>query len=218
MTSHRRTRVLLADDHALVRAGLRRILEAQEGVTVVGEVDNGAAALDVLRRQGVDVLVLDLSMPGVDGFGVLARAKRLVPELKILVLTMHADAEYVARAVREGADGYLLKDSAVTDLVAGIAAVREGRAYFTPRIQQELSEILRAKPAEPSPMEQLTEREREVLKLVAEGLSTKEIASRLDISTRTVETHRANLMRKLDLHSVARLVQFAIKEGLVGPP
>jgi DNA-binding NarL/FixJ family response regulator len=213
-----RIRVLLADDHALVRAGLRRILEAQARIVVVGEVENGDAALAALRSQPVDVLVLDLSMPGADGFEVLAHAKSIAPALKILVLTMHADAAYVARAVREGADGYLLKDSAVTDLVAGIAAVQEGRAYFTPRIQRELSEILRAKPAAEGPLDQLTEREVEVLRLVAEGLSTKEIASRLDISSRTVETHRANLMRKLDLHSVARLVQFAIKAGLVGPP
>lgn len=214
----KRTRVLLADDHALVRAGLRRILDAQPGMQVVGEVEDGAAALAALRREDVDVLVLDLTMPGKDGFAVLAEAKRLREGLKILVLTMHADPEYVARAVREGADGYLLKDSAVNDLVAGIESVREGRAYFTPRIQQELTEILRAKPAPPSPLELLTEREREVLTCIAEGLSTKEIAARFDISIRTVETHRANLMRKLDLHSVARLVQFAIREGLVKPP
>jgi two-component system response regulator NreC len=214
----KRARVLLADDHALVRAGLRRILEAEPGLLVVGEVEDGAAALAALRKEDVDVLVLDLTMPGKDGFAVLAEAKRQLPDLKILVLTMHADPEYVARAVREGADGYLLKDSAVNDLVAGIEAVRDGRAYFTPRIQRELTEILRAKPAPPSPLELLTEREREVLTCIAEGFSTKEIAARFDISIRTVETHRANLMRKLDLHSVARLVQFAIREGLVEPP
>jgi two-component system response regulator NreC len=217
VTPARRTRVLLADDHTLVRAGVRRILEAQPGLMVVGEVEDGEAALRALQELEVDVLVLDLSMPGTDGFEVLQRARRRNPDLKIIVLTMHADAEYVARAVREGADGYLLKDSAVTDLVAGIESVREGRAYFTPRIQRELTEILRAKP-EPSPLEQLTEREREILKCVAEGLSTKEIASKFEISTRTVETHRANIMRKLDLHSIARLVQFAIREGLVSPP
>ena len=216
--SRRPTRVLLADDHALVRAGLRRILDAQPGITVVGEVEDGEAALAALGREEVDVLVLDLGMPNMDGFGVLERAKSIAPDLKIVVLTMHADREYVARAVREGADGYLLKDSAVQDLVAALESVREGRSYFTPRIQQHLTEILRGEPPPPSPLEQLTDREREVLKRVAEGLSTKEIAARLEISTRTVETHRANLMRKLDLHSVARLVQFAIREGLVGPP
>lgn len=208
--------MLLADDHALVRAGLRRILDAEEGVTVVGEVEDGAAALRALERAPADVLVLDLAMPGVDGFGVLQRAKGAQPSIRILVLTMHADPAYVARAVREGADGYLLKDSAVKDLVAGVRAVHGGRQYFTPRIQHELAEFLRAKPVT-SPLESLTDREREVLKLVAEGLATKEIAGRLDISARTVETHRANLMRKLDLRSIARLVQFAIREGLVEP-
>jgi DNA-binding NarL/FixJ family response regulator len=209
-------RVLLADDHELVRAGLRRVLEAQRDVQVVGEVEDGAAALAALARTAVDVLVLDLTMPQLDGFGVIAEAKSRRAGLRILVLTMHADPAYVARAVREGADGYLLKDSAVEDLVAAVRAVHGGKPYFTPRIQHELAELLRTPPA-PSPLETLTDREREVLTLVAEGLATKEIAARLDISTRTVETHRANLMRKLDLRSVARLVQFAIREGLVEP-
>ncbi len=217
MNEGRSIRVLLADDHALVRAGLKRILEAEKGVSVVGEVEDGAAALERLGTTAADVLVLDLTMPGTDGFTVLARAKTIRPRLKILVLTMHADAEYVARAVREGADGYLLKDSAVTDLVAGIRALHRGQPYFTPRIQQQLTEILRAEPSA-SPLDVLTEREREILRLVAEGLSTKEIAARLEISVRTVETHRANLMRKLAVHSIARLVQIAIREGLVRSP
>ena len=218
MTAKSRARVLLADDHTLVRAGVRRILEAQPGLVVVGEVADGEAALQFLRDSAVDVLVLDLSMPGLDGFEVLARAKRLKPEVKVLVLTMHDDPEYVARAVREGADGYLLKDSAVQDLVAGIEAVRAGRVFYSPSIQRHLTELIRAGDQPPGPLEQLTEREREVLKLVALGLTTKEIAARLDISARTVESHRGNLMRKLDLRSVARLTQFAIREGLVERP
>jgi DNA-binding NarL/FixJ family response regulator len=209
-------RVLLADDHALVRAGLKRVLDAERDVVVVGEVEDGAAALEALERTDADVLVLDLAMPGVDGFGVLARARDVRPGLRILVLTMHADPAYVARAVREGADGYLLKDSAVEDLMAGVRAVHGGEQFFTPRIQRELAEFLRAKPPA-SPLESLTDRERQVLRLVAEGLASKEIAARLDISARTVETHRANLMRKLDVRSIAMLVQLAIREGLVGP-
>jgi len=211
------TRVLLADDHTLVRAGVRKILEAHAGFAVVGEVADGRAAIAALKAQPVDVLVLDLSMPGGDGFEVLRRAKGVQPELKVLVLTMHASAEYVARAVREGADGYLLKDSAVQDLVAAIEAVMAGREYYSPPVQRELSEMVRGAGAKRR-TEPITDREREVLKLVAEGLSTKEIASRLDISTRTVETHRANLMRKLGLHSVARLTQYAIREGLIDAP
>jgi DNA-binding NarL/FixJ family response regulator len=211
-------RILLADDHPLVRTGVRRILEAQPGLTVAGEVSNGDAALDFLRAAPVDVLVLDLTMPGTDGFEVLRQVKATLPGTKVLVLTMHADAEYVARAVQDGADGYLLKDSAVQDLVAAIEAVQAGRAYYSPPVQRELSELLRAHSAPPRPMDTLTEREREVVGLVAKGLSTREIATQLDISTRTVETHRANLMRKLNLKSVALLTQFAIREGLVQKP
>ena len=211
-------RILLADDHPLVRAGVRRILETRPGITVAGEVSNGDAALDFLRADPVDVLVLDLTMPGTDGFEVLRQVKATLPGMKVLVLTMHADAEYVARAVQDGADGYLLKDSAVQDLVAAIEAVQAGRAYYSPPVQRELSELLRAHSAPPRPMDTLTEREREVVGLVVKGLSTKAIATQLDISTRTVETHRANLMRKLNLKSVALLTQFAIREGLVQKP
>jgi DNA-binding NarL/FixJ family response regulator len=218
MNGARKTRVLLADDHTLVRAGVRRILEAHPGVAVVGEVADGAAALRALEETEVDVLVLDLSMPGLDGFEVLRRVRGVAPDLKVLVLSMHADPEYVSRAVREGADGYLLKDSAVHDLVAAIEAVREGRPYYSPQVQRELTALVRGKPAAPSPLEELTEREREVLKHIAEGLSTRGIATRLAISVRTVETHRANLMRKLDVRSVAHLVRLAIREGLVGEP
>jgi DNA-binding NarL/FixJ family response regulator len=218
VTSGLAARVLLADDHNLVRAGVRKILESRPEVEVVGEVGDGQSALQALETLRADVLVLDLTMPGLDGFEVLKRAKAEHPELRILVLTMHASPEYVARAVREGADGYLLKDSAVQDLVAAIDAVMHGRAYFSPPIQSQLGEILRTERASRSPIRQLTEREREVLRLVAEGLSTKEIAARLTISTRTVETHRAHLMRKLGLRSVARLTQFAIREGILEAP
>jgi DNA-binding NarL/FixJ family response regulator len=211
-------RILLADDHPLVRAGVRRILETQPGITVAGEVSDGDAALDFLRADPVDVLVLDLTMPGTDGFEVLRQVKATLPGMKVLVLTMHADAEYVARAVQDGADGYLLKDSAVQDLVAAIEAVQAGRAYYSPPVQRELSELLRTHSAPPRPMDTLTEREREVVGLVVKGLSTKEIATQLDISARTVETHRANLMRKLNLKSVALLTQFAIRERLVQKP
>ncbi len=211
------TRVLLADDHTLVRAGVRRILESDPAVSVVGEVADGAAALAALEEMEVDVLVLDLSMPGIDGFEVLRRAREIAPEIKVLVLSMHADSEYVERAVREGADGYLLKDSAVQDLVAAIEAVRAGRSYYSPQVQRQLADLLR-KPVTASPLADLTERELEVLKRIAEGLSTKEIAARFDISARTVETHRANLMRKLGLRSAAQLVRLAIREGLVDAP
>jgi len=211
----RRTRVLLADDHTVVRAGLRKILEQNRDLVVVGEVADGAAALAFLERQPVDVVVLDLTMPGAfDGFGLLRRARARWPELPLLVLTMHASVEHAARAVREGANGYLLKDSAADDLVAGVRAVTAGRSYYGEPVQRALSELVRTG-APPRPVEKLTDRELDVLRLVARGLSTKEIAARFDISTRTVETHRANIMRKLELRSVALLTQFALREGLI---
>jgi DNA-binding NarL/FixJ family response regulator len=209
------TRVLLADDHTLVRAGVRRILEGHPDFQVVGEVADGEAALRALEHTETDVLVLDLSMQGHDGFEVLRETRRRWPRLRVIVLTMHTNSEYIARAVREGAYGYLLKDSAVQDLVSAIRAVTAGHEYFSPPVQQELARMLREPSGPPRGIELLTEREREVLKMVAAGLATKEIAARLFISTRTVETHRANLMRKLDLHSVAKLTQFAIREGMV---
>lgn len=218
MTADDVIQVLLADDHTLVRAGVRRILESHAGFRVVGEVADGAAALAEVGKQRVDVLILDLSMPGTDGFEVLRRLRGISPRTKVLVLSMHADPEYVARAVREGADGYLLKDSAVQDLVAAIEAVRAGRAYHSPQVQRELNELVRGRAGLEPPLADLTDREREVLRFIAEGLSTKETAARLEIGTRTVETHRANLMRKLGVHSVAQLVRAAIREGLVGPP
>lgn len=216
MTSLVRTRVLLADDHNLVRAGVRRILESHPGFEVVGEVADGTAALEALAQTPADVLVLDLSMPGMDGFELLRRARDASPHTKRLVLSMHKDPEYVARAVREGADGYLLKDSAVQDLVSAIEAVQAGRTFHSPEVQRSLSDLVRGGGGG-SPLEELTAREREVLKCIADGLSTRDIAARFDISARTVETHRANLMRKLAVRSVAQLVRLAIREGLVGP-
>jgi DNA-binding NarL/FixJ family response regulator len=208
-----RIKVLLADDHNLVRAGLRKILETEPEMLVTGEVADGGAALQELERQRADVVVLDLSMPGMDGFQLLTEAGRRWPEIKLLVLTMHDDPEHAARAIRQGADGYLLKDSAAQDLVAAIYAVMEGRSWYSEPVQRALSLMMRGDAARP--VDKLTGRELDVLKLVARGLSTKEIATQLSIGPRTVETHRANLMRKLELRSVALLTQFALREGLI---
>ena len=211
-------RVILADDHTLVRAGIRRILESLPACVVVDEAVDGLQAIDSLRRVEADVLVLDLTMEGRDGIEVLRVAKAERPALKVIVLTMHAGREYVARAMQEGANGYLLKDSAVQDLAAAIAAVTSGLTYFSPAIQQQMAEMLKgAVPAVPD-LRALTEREREVLILLARGSSTKEIAASLDIGVRTVETHRANLMRKLGVRSVALLTQVAIREGIIDLP
>lgn len=210
-----RVRVLLADDHALVRAGVRRVLEGVPRLEVVGETETGAETLRALRTTPPDVLLLDLNMPDGDGFAVLREARVIAPDTHIIVLTMHAQPEYITRAVREGANGYLLKDLAVQDLVAAIDAVTTGGSFFSERAQRALAESVRAGGAGETPLAKLTGREREVLVAVARGLTTKEIAANQNISTRTVETHRANLMRKLDLRSVALLTQFALREGVI---
>jgi DNA-binding NarL/FixJ family response regulator len=210
--------VLIADDHPLVRAGVRKVLEQQPLVTVVGEAGDGEEALKMLRELDPDLLVLDLNMPNRDGFAVLREARDAAPGVRILVLTMHASVEYVVRAVREGADGYLLKDTAVLDLAAAIESVTAGRPYYSEPAQRSLADSLRRPADESSRLARLTAREREVLAGVARGQTTKEMASEFSISTRTVETHRAAIMRKLDIRSVALLTQFAIREGLVEPP
>ncbi|MEO8682363.1 MAG: response regulator transcription factor [Vicinamibacterales bacterium] len=211
-------RVILADDHTLVRAGIRRILESQPGCVVVAEAADGNEAMEAIRRVEADVLVLDLKMPGRDGLDVLRAVKVDHPGLHVIVLTMHAGREYVARAMEEGASGYLLKDSAVQDLAAAIEAVMAGKAYFSPAIQQQMAEILKGNVPASRDLRVLTDREREVLILLARGESTKEIAATLDIGARTVETHRANLMRKLGVKSVALLTQVAIREGIIDIP
>ncbi len=213
--TERRTRVILADDHTLVRSGIRRILEAQPEFEVVGEASNGAEAADLVRAAAPDVVVLDLNMPGTSGLDVLAEIKTARPDVKVVVLTMHAGREYVARAMRGGADAYLLKDSAVQDLVAAVHAVLDGRSHFSPSIQALMAELLRGETA--APARNLTDREREVLQWLARGLSSKEVGQQLDISVRTVETHRANLMHKLGVKSVALLIQVAIREGIIDP-
>jgi len=210
-------RVLLVDDHPLVRAGIRRVLETRPGLTVVGEASNGAEALGLIENLEPDIVVLDLTMPEVDGLDVLNRLRRRSGTLRILVLTMHAQGEYVRRAIDAGADGYLLKESAVQELLTAIDTVWSGHPYYSPRIEAELARSMEAGERPPD-VARLTGREREVLRGIARGLSTKEMAARLAISARTVETHRANLMRKLEIRSIARLTQYAIRAGLVDGP
>jgi DNA-binding NarL/FixJ family response regulator len=210
--------VILADDHAIVRAGVRRVLEAQPGIAVVAEAGDGDEAIAACRSTRADVLVLDLSMPGLDGLEVLRRVKAEHPHLKVLVLTMHAGRAYVTRAVQHGADGYLLKDSAVHDLVTAISAVTRNQPFYSPSIQQHMADELRTPRAEATGPMALTAREREVLTLLVQGLSSKEIGVRLAIGTRTVESHRANLMRKLEVKSSVQLAHLAIREGLVETP
>lgn len=213
--SGRAIRVVLADDHTLVRQGIRKILEGESGIEVVAEAADGDQALALVRAHpDLDVLILDLKMPGREAMTVLREARVHAPGLRLIVVTMHAGQEYVARAVRAGADAYLLKDSAVQDLVAAVRAVVAGGSYFSPAIQHHLAGLVRGGPGDAA-RQALTDREREVLTWLAQGLSSREVAARLGISVRTVETHRAHLMSKLGVKSVATLIQTAIKEGLI---
>ena len=219
MTSPQPLRVLLVDDHPLVRAGIRRVLEMRSGLTVAGEASDGAEALRMIGVLQPDIIVLDLAMPEIDGLEVLERLRARAPRLKILVLTVHAHPEYIRRAVQTGTDGYLLKESAVQELLTAIDSVMRGEPYYSPQIRARMAQWADEGTADVRPIaDRLTAREREVLKGIARGLSTKDIAARLSISGRTVETHRANLMRKLELKSIARLTQFAIRAGLVESP
>lgn len=209
-------RLVLADDHTLVRAGLRRVLETHPGMTVIGEADTGRATVALAERGAFDVLVLDLNMPDGDGFSVLQAVKALPRPPYVVVLTMHAGREYVARAVREGADAYLLKDAAVQDLVAAVEAVVRGRRFFSAPIQALMADWVAG--ADPLAPGGLTPREREVLQWLGRGLSSREVADRLAIGVRTVETHRAHVMQKLGVKSVASLIQVALRDGLIDPP
>jgi DNA-binding NarL/FixJ family response regulator len=208
-----RIRVVLVDDQALIRAGIRRVLEHEPDLEVVAEAGDGFEMMRALRDVEADVVVLDLNMPGRDGFEALRDLHHADFAGKVLVLSLHDDPQYVSRAVREGAHGYLLKDAAVEELPGAVRAVMEGRPFYSPKAQSAITEALRV--GREDPVDLLSPRELEVLKRVAEGLSSKKIGEALHISPRTVETHRATLMRKLGLHSVAELTRFAIEKGVV---
>lgn len=212
-------RVLVADDHAIVRTGIRHVLEGEPGFVVVGEASSGTQALALALELRPDVVLLDISMPGVSGLQATAELRTHCPETRVLILSMHDNTEYVLESVRAGAHGYLLKDTAATELRGAIRAVREGESYFSPPIASRLSAVVRGGADVETPLgllSQLTAREREVLAGVARGRTNKEIAAELGIGHRTVETHRESLMRKLRLRSVAELTRFALETGLLG--
>ena len=215
--SERLIRVLVADDHAIVRTGIRHVLEREPGFEVVGEAATGAEALALASELRPDVAVLDISMPGRSGIQAAVELRQRSPHTRVVILSMHDNAEYVLESVRLGAHGYLLKDTAATELCGAIRAVQRGESYFSPPIASRLSAALRAgREAEPQgPLDQLTAREREVLAGVAQGHTNKEIAHQLGISHRTVESHRESLMRKLGIRTVAELTRFAIETGVL---
>jgi two-component system nitrate/nitrite response regulator NarL len=211
-------RVLVADDHTIVRTGIRHVLESEPGFIVVAEASNGREALELASDLRPDVAVLDISMPGESGLRVAAELRQRSPGTHVLVLSMHDNTEYVLESLRAGAHGYLLKDTAATELRDAIRAVRRGESFFSPPIAGRLSAVVRGDaPATPvGALGQLTARERQVLVGVAQGHTNREIAQQLGISHRTVETHRESLMRKLGVRTVAGLTRLALEAGLVG--
>jgi DNA-binding NarL/FixJ family response regulator len=209
-------RVLLADDHRLVRAGIRSLLEKIPGIEVVGEASNGREALELIRAELPNLVLMDIAMAELGGLEALPRVVKNFPSVKVIILSAHSNEEYVIRALRCGASGYLLKDAATLELELAIRSVAQGKTYLSPSISRTvIDSYLERVGGEASPLEQLTPRQREILQLVAEGKTTKEIASLLGISVKTVEVHRLQLMARLDIHDVPGLVRYAIRSGLV---
>jgi DNA-binding NarL/FixJ family response regulator len=212
------TRIVLADDHNLVRTGMRLLLESFPDVQVVGEAADGLEALEQIGRHRPDCVLMDLAMPGLNGVEAVRRATKQYPGIPILVISMHADEAYVHRALAAGAAGYLLKGSDKDELQLAVSTVCRGETYLTPAISKTLVAAL-ARKAEgreaASPLDVLTERQRGVLRLVAEGMSTKQIAAQLGLSAKTVEAHRHAIMERLGIRDLAGLVRFAVRAGLV---
>jgi DNA-binding NarL/FixJ family response regulator len=208
----------LAEDHTIVRKGLRALLADEADIEVVAEAADGREAVQLAQQFLPDVVLMDLSMPGLSGLEATRQIRHRMPEVKVLVLTRHANEEYVLQILRAGASGYVLKKAAPAELVSAIQAVSRGDSFLSPAISRTVIEeyVRQAEAMVKDSYEQLTDREREVLQLIAEGHSSREIAEQLCISEKTARTHRANLMDKLDLHSTAELTQYAIRKGLVG--
>lgn len=211
-------RVVLADDHTLVRAGIRALLDRMPDVEVVGEAGDGREALAQVAAMHPDILLADIAMPGMSGLEATERLRQEYPRVRVIMLSMHANEEYVLQALRAGASGYLLKDAASVELDLAIRAAVAGQTYLSPAISRQIIESYMTRVGGGTPPEPLTPRQREILRHIAEGRSTKEIAYALQISVKTVETHRTQLMERLDIHDVAGLVKYAMRAGIVPLP
>ncbi len=212
---HEPLRVLLADDHALVRAGFHALLQNLPGVLVVAEAGDGQEALHQIEVQRPDVVLLDISMPRMSGIEVAARTTKLFPHMRVIMLSMHANEEYVWEALHAGASGYLLKDASIAELKLALAAVTRGEPYLSAEVSKYVIASYVRRGGESNQIDLLTPRQREILRLIAEGHTTRDIAVMLQISDKTVETHRSQLMRRLSLRDVTSVVRFAIRHGLV---
>ncbi len=212
------TTVLVADDHGIVREGLRRLLEAESDLQVTGEARDGREVLQQVEEHKPQVVVLDISMPRLGGLETLERLRTNHPDVKVILLSVHGDAPFIQSAISLGADGYVLKDGRAAEIVTAIRAVTKGGSYFSPVVAREIVEQLRTPETQsPEPFSVLSQREREVLHLIAEGMSAKEVAGELSISTKTVEAHRTSLMRKLGVRKATELVRYALRHGLIEP-
>lgn len=210
-----KTRILIVDDHQIIREGLRLLIERQEDLCVVGEAENGRQALDQVRQTAPHILLMDVGMPDLNGMEATRRIREQFPAVRVIALTMHADRQYLQEMLTAGAAGYLLKDCASEELVNALRTVRAGHTYLSPRVAGMMVEDWLRKEADtPRTLSGLSGREREVLQLLAEGRATRDIADRLRVSAKTVESHRKNLMEKLRVSSVAELTKIAIREGL----
>lgn len=212
-----RVTIVLADDHHIVRQGLRMLLETDPEFAVVGEEADGLKVVDLVKRVSPDVLVLDLMLPGLNGLEITRQIAGLSVKTRVIILSMHADETYVLEALRNGASGYILKDANPAEMLQAVREVSAGRRYLSRPLSDRAIEAYaeKAQAAPPDPYETLTDREREIMQLTAESSSNTEIAARLGISPRTVETHRANLMRKLGLQSQTDLIRYALRRGIL---
>ncbi len=210
-----KVRILLADDHVVIRDGIRALLENHSDFEVVAVASDGREALDLIQQQDIDVIVMDISMPNMTGIEATRQIKTLSPEVKVLALSVHTDSELVARMIEAGASGYLPKSCEIDELIEAIQTVIKNRTYLSPSVVDSVFKFMQKDPSHldrsPNP---LTPRERDVLRQIAEGKSTKEAASFLCVSDSTIETHRQNIMKKLDIHTIAELTKYAIRHGL----
>jgi len=211
-------RILLVDDHLLIRASLRSLLTEFVGIEVVGEAGDGREAVDMAERLQPDVVLMDISMAGLNGLEATRLIRKEFPLIQVIVLSMHAGERQVLQALRAGAGGYILKESAPRELELAIESVARGKLFLSPAISRQVIEVFLGHLGEQAdPLDQLTPRQREILQLIAEGHSSKQIAHRLDASVKTIESHRASLMERLGIHDIAGLVRYAIRQGLVSP-
>jgi DNA-binding NarL/FixJ family response regulator len=211
-------RILLADDHTILRKGLRLLLERETDFTVISEASNGREAVDAVGRDTPDVVIMDIAMPSMNGIEATKRISQDHPKTAVIILSVHSDEAYVLRALKSGARGYLLKDSAENDLIQAVRAVAAGKAYFSPTVSKILADDyvrqMREQGTE-DPYDLLTARERELLQLIAELKATKDIAELLGLSPHTIDTHRSNLMQKLNIHSIPEVILYAVRRGVI---